>query len=31
MGLTIPLVEACPARGYSSVSSPFSMDGMTFR
>jgi aromatic-L-amino-acid/L-tryptophan decarboxylase len=31
MGLTIPLVEAWPTEGYSTVPSPFSMDGMTFR
>jgi len=31
MGLTIPLVEAWPTAGYSTVPSPFSMDGMTFR
>jgi aromatic-L-amino-acid decarboxylase len=31
MGLTIPLVEARSAGGYSTVPSPFSMDGTTFR
>jgi aromatic-L-amino-acid/L-tryptophan decarboxylase len=31
MGLTIPLVEALPTEGYSTVPSPFSMDGTTFR
>ena len=31
MGLTIPVVEAGPADGYSTVPSPFSMDGTTFR
>ncbi|HUB39501.1 MAG TPA: pyridoxal-dependent decarboxylase [Streptosporangiaceae bacterium] len=31
MGLTIPDIEARPAGGYSTVPSPFSMDGMTFR
>src|SRR5215510_3544208 len=31
MGLTIPVVDAWPAGGYSAVPSPFSMDGMSFR
>jgi aromatic-L-amino-acid/L-tryptophan decarboxylase len=31
MGLTIPRVEAWPAEGYSTVPSPFSMDGTSFR
>jgi aromatic-L-amino-acid/L-tryptophan decarboxylase len=31
MGLTIPVVEARPTGGYSTVPSPFSMDGMDFR
>jgi aromatic-L-amino-acid/L-tryptophan decarboxylase len=31
MGLTIPLVDAWSTGGYSTVPSPFSMDGTTFR